>query len=116
MRNFFPLFLRRRKLKKNVIISFLFQIDKEDYQTQENEVERILLIDSVNDSHNATVTRSDVFNQRRAEKTKKNDATLCNDVLLSVRDHFKRPKIEEDRYDIIGRGFAVRLRNLEKKQ
>lgn len=42
--------------------------------------------------------------------------TLCNDVLLSVRDHFKRPKIEEDRYDIIGKGFAVRLRDLEEKQ
>lgn len=46
---------------------------------------------------------------------KKNDVTLCNNVLLSVRDHFKHPKIEEDRYDIIGKGFAVRLRNLEKK-
>lgn len=37
-------------------------------------------------------------------------------MLLSVRDHFKRSKMEEDRYDIIGKGFAVRLRDLEKKQ
>lgn len=33
-----------------------------------------------------------------------------------VRDHFKRPKMEEDRYDIIAKGFAVKLRELEKRQ
>lgn len=33
-----------------------------------------------------------------------------------MRDHFKRPKMEEDRYDVIAKGFAMRLRELEKRQ
>ncbi|XP_060847738.1 uncharacterized protein LOC132927255 [Rhopalosiphum padi] len=75
----------------------------------ENEVEGI-------DSVNSTVERSDIVNPPRAEKSKKNDAKLTTEVLVSVRDHFKRPKIEEDRFDVISKGFAMRLRELEKRQ
>lgn len=41
---------------------------------------------------------------------------MQTEVLLSVRDHFKRPKMNEDRYDVSAKGFAMRLRELEKRQ
>lgn len=41
---------------------------------------------------------------------------MTNDVLLSVRDHFKKPSPQEDRYDLMGKSIAMRIRSLEKRQ
>lgn len=44
---------------------------------------------------------------------------LTNDVLLSVRGHFKRPaptSATEDRYDLLGKSIAIKLRSIEKPQ
>lgn len=51
-------------------------------------------------------------------KTKRKDESLANEVLESVRDHFKRPRpiVTEDRCDIIGKNVAMKLRALDAKQ
>lgn len=43
-------------------------------------------------------------------------AALTNDVLLTVKDHFKRPINQDDCFDIIGKNVAMKLRNLPKRQ
>ncbi|XP_023311338.1 uncharacterized protein LOC108911915 [Anoplophora glabripennis] len=41
---------------------------------------------------------------------------LENEILLSVKDYFRKPRLEEDRFDIIGKTIAVKLRRLPKEQ
>lgn len=44
---------------------------------------------------------------------------LTTDILLSVKDHFKRPapaSATEDQYDLLGRSIAIKLRSLDKRQ
>lgn len=48
-------------------------------------------------------------------KRNRND-DLSKDVLLSVRDHFKKPQTVEDRYDFFGKTVAIRLRGLENRK
>ncbi|KAI4455749.1 hypothetical protein MML48_9g00000303 [Holotrichia oblita] len=50
-------------------------------------------------------------------KAKRNDETIANELMESVRDHFKRPRpnITEDRCDIIGNNVAIKLRALDAK-
>ncbi|XP_049944318.1 uncharacterized protein LOC126426446 [Schistocerca serialis cubense] len=47
---------------------------------------------------------------------KEKSVELTNDVLLSVRDHFKKPSPQDDRYDLLGESIAMRMRTLEKRQ
>ncbi len=41
---------------------------------------------------------------------------MTNDVLLSETDHFERLSHQEDRYDLLGKSIAMRIRSLEKRQ
>jgi len=53
-------------------------------------------------------------NQKKSEQEK-----LITDVLLTVRDYLKRPspvEQREDRYDLLGKTIAMKLRTLEKRQ
>ncbi|KAK0179371.1 hypothetical protein PV327_005129 [Microctonus hyperodae] len=74
-----------------------------------------------------TDTTKNITTPRKAEapatRPGKNKITeqdqLTNDVLLSVRDHFNRPaptSVTEDRYDLLGKSIAIKLRSLEKRQ
>lgn len=45
-----------------------------------------------------------------------NEDKLTNEVLVSVNEHFKRPAPLEDRYDLMGKTIAIKLRALEKTQ
>lgn len=49
-----------------------------------------------------------------AKKKKVED--LTTGVLVSVRDHFQKPSHQDDRYDIMGKSIAMRIRALEKRQ
>ncbi|CAH1110749.1 unnamed protein product [Psylliodes chrysocephalus] len=49
------------------------------------------------------------------KKRKIND-DMSTEVLTTVRDHFKAPREQPDRYDLIGKIVAVRLRSLGKRQ
>lgn len=54
---------------------------------------------------------------RPGRKTKNEQDQLTTDILLSVKDHFKRPASAiEDRYDLLGRSIAIKLRTLDKRQ
>lgn len=35
---------------------------------------------------------------------------------MSVQNHFKRPAIREDRYDIFAKNIAIKMRELSKNQ
>lgn len=54
--------------------------------------------------------------QRRSKGKVQPEQVLENEVLLSVRDHFKKPRLEEDRFDIIGKAIAIKLRGLPQQQ
>lgn len=62
-----------------------------------------------------TTTSQNKRFSRPNNKRNKTDS-LANDVLLSVREHFKKPPTVEDRYDLFGRTVAMRMRGLEKRQ
>ncbi|KAF5272444.1 hypothetical protein FQA39_LY07912 [Lamprigera yunnana] len=47
---------------------------------------------------------------------KRKSEELTNDILVSVRDHFKKPPPQDDRYDLMGKSIALRIRALEKRQ
>lgn len=47
---------------------------------------------------------------------RKNNEDLTKEVLQSVKDHFKQPTYKEDRYDIIGKMVALKLREFKNKQ
>ncbi|XP_050668606.1 uncharacterized protein LOC126967941 [Leptidea sinapis] len=76
---------------------------------------------SVSTHNEARSTSSNNNNSSRPPKpckTKRKDESLANEVLESVRDHFKRPRpiVTEDRCDIIGKNVAMKLRALDAKQ
>ncbi|VVC96929.1 unnamed protein product [Leptidea sinapis] len=52
---------------------------------------------------------------KRQTKRKKNE-DLTKVVLQSIQDHFKRPTYQDDRYDIIGKMVALKLRDFKNKQ
>nr|CAI5857930.1 unnamed protein product [Callosobruchus analis] len=54
--------------------------------------------------------------RRPRPSIKSNANKLTNEVLTSVKEHFKRPAPQEDRYDLFGKTIAMKLRTLEKKQ
>lgn len=41
---------------------------------------------------------------------------LVNEVLLTVKEHFKKPRTTEDRFDVICKTVAMKLRELPKHQ
>lgn len=47
---------------------------------------------------------------------KRKSEELTNDVLVSVRDHFKKPVAQDDRYDLMGKSIAMRIRALGKRE
>lgn len=64
-----------------------------------------------------TASTSSAHGSASKRQTKrKNNEDLTKDVLQSVQDHFKRPTYQEDRYDIIGKMVALKLREFKNKQ
>lgn len=58
-----------------------------------------------------------VLPKSRPNSAKKRKAEeLTNDVLISVRDHFRKPSPQDDRYDVMAKSIAMRLRSLEQRQ
>jgi hypothetical protein len=44
---------------------------------------------------------------KRIYQSSSGQITLTNEVLLSVKDHFKRPRTQEDRFDVYGKHVAM---------
>lgn len=53
---------------------------------------------------------------KRSSQVSSQQADLTNKVLLSVYEHFMRPKVQEDRFDIFGENVAMKLRDLPTHQ
>lgn len=49
---------------------------------------------------------------RKAEEQE----NLATEVLHTVQEHFKKPRVQEDRFDVIGKTIAIKLRGLPKQQ
>ncbi|CAH0730978.1 unnamed protein product, partial [Brenthis ino] len=90
------------------------QIHMKDHATEEYSS------NSVSNDNEARTTSSNNNSSRPPKpcKTKRKDESLANEVLESVRDHFKRPRpiVTEERCDIIGKYVAMKLRALDAKQ
>lgn len=64
-----------------------------------------------------TSTDTTCTKSQSTKSLKRNSETaLTNDDLLLVQNHSKRPAPQDDRYDILGKGVALKLRDLEKTQ
>lgn len=50
-----------------------------------------------------------------SNKRKKTNDDLTSEVLTTMCDHFKRPKEQHDRYNLIGSTIALRLKALDKR-
>ncbi|XP_033607839.1 uncharacterized protein LOC117282419 [Cryptotermes secundus] len=53
---------------------------------------------------------------KRSSQVSLQQADLTNKVLLSVNEHFTRPKVQEDRFDIFGKNVAMKLQDLPMQQ
>lgn len=53
---------------------------------------------------------------KRIRQSSSEQIALTNEVLLSVKDHFKRPRTQEDRFDVYGKNVAMKMRDLAKLQ
>ncbi|XP_054744339.1 uncharacterized protein LOC129248746 [Anastrepha obliqua] len=61
-------------------------------------------------------TKLPIISRPGTGKRKKINDDLTAEVLTTVRDHFKTPPEQFDRYDLLGKSIAVKLRGLEKRQ
>lgn len=61
-------------------------------------------------------TNISVNNRPQSRPSKKKADSIVSDVLLSVQNHFKRPAIKEDRYDVFAKSVAIKMRELSKTQ
>ena len=57
-------------------------------------------------------------NRPRTSKriSRSDEASLTHDVLLSVQNHFKRPAVLDDRFDIYAKTVAFKIRDLPNEQ
>lgn len=53
-----------------------------------------------------------ITGKRPISKTYKRSRDKCDTLLESIEQHFKKPKQKEDRYDILGKNIAVKLRDI----
>lgn len=87
--------------------------------TSEFSMEAELLESSSNESQSSSTTTSrhstPRFNTSRTPPVRKSKNDLANDVLVSVGEHFKKPREpkQEDRFDIFGKNVASKLREVE---
>lgn len=84
--------------------------------TEKNEISPKQARSSENGRCNDSNERGRLPGSRPDLSKKRRNEELSNDVLVSVRDHFKKPRLQEDRYDLLGKSIAMRLRSLDKRQ
>ncbi|XP_067135388.1 uncharacterized protein [Centruroides vittatus] len=53
---------------------------------------------------------------RPPKRSRVDQESLTNEVLLTVKDHFNKPHVQDDRFDIFGKNVAIKLRELPKQQ
>lgn len=53
---------------------------------------------------------------RTKRKRGHNEEDMAKEMLVQVNEYFKKPRIEEDRFDVVAKGFAIKLRGLPQQQ
>lgn len=84
--------------------------------TEKNDISSKQARSNENGSCNDSNERGRLPGSRPDLSKKRRNEELSNDVLVSVRDHFKKPRLQEDRYDLLGKSIAMRIRSLDKRQ
>ncbi|CAH1953863.1 unnamed protein product [Acanthoscelides obtectus] len=86
-------------------------------ENSNNTQDTTTYINSESTTNNSESESSNHHSSRppKPSKSKRLDDSIANEVLVSVRDHFKRPRTE-DRCDLIGKNVAIKLRALDAKQ
>ncbi|CAH1987094.1 unnamed protein product [Acanthoscelides obtectus] len=66
----------------------------------------------------SSVASGSQFRHRPTPKSQKPDdqTQLTKEVLATVNNHFKRPRTADDRFDIVGKNVAMKLRDLTNDQ
>lgn len=114
--NVFPILFCLWKLKTKQNIIFLKEIEPDAMESD--------LCSQDRDDHSPGTTSTpeppeQTSSRSRPPKRKGHSShsrDLSNEVLHSVNEHFKRPLLKEDRFDIFGKNVAVKLRDLPKDQ
>lgn len=120
---YFPIFLCFRKLKSKTkyfisIVFFLYVLCNSFFlQEIPNESEELSDANAKDPKspdihHNHLDTESTPNTPKLTKKIK----SLADEVLMSVKDHFKRPRIEEDRLDFYAKNIAMKLREITEDQ
>lgn len=60
--------------------------------------------------------RSQPISRPSNNKRRKINDDLTTDVLATVRDHFKAPQTQLDRFDLLGKTVSIKLRSVDKTQ
>ncbi|KAL3275150.1 hypothetical protein HHI36_019919 [Cryptolaemus montrouzieri] len=63
----------------------------------------------------ATQSKTPITSRPGSNRKRKKQDDLSTEVLTTVRDHFKTPREQLDRYDLIEITAAVRIKGLEKR-
>jgi len=61
-------------------------------------------------------TNTNKYSSKKKRVEVEKQEALANEVLLTVKDHFRKPVIKEDRFDMSGKTVAMKLRDLPKDQ
>lgn len=65
-----------------------------------------------NTSPPEAITCQQIFGKPPSAKSSKRSKDKCDSLLESIEQHFKRPKVKEDRYDVLGKSVAVKMRDI----
>ncbi|XP_023228021.1 uncharacterized protein LOC111628457 [Centruroides sculpturatus] len=88
--------------------------------TQENHSEDIITPSIITTQDDNLTELSDTSVQTRrscpSKQSRVDQESLTNEILLTVKDHFKKPHVQNDRFDIFGKNVAMKLRGLPKQQ
>ncbi|XP_023241025.1 uncharacterized protein LOC111639383 [Centruroides sculpturatus] len=105
-----------------IITPSIIATQNDDNTTQENHnSEDIIITPSIIATQNDNLTElSDTPVQTRRslhpKRSRVDQKSLTNEILLTVNDHFKKPHVRDDRFDIFGKNVAMKLRGLPKQQ
>nr|CAI5867244.1 unnamed protein product [Callosobruchus analis] len=106
-----PFFFRLRELKKKQISTLFQENENESVDSPSQESD-----DSSSETVPCTSVQTSHPRPPRRKRNASDSMDLPNAVLQSVNEHFKRPPVKEDRFDIFGKNVAMILRELPKQQ
>lgn len=90
----------------------LSEVSVVDYQQTVTEHEETNHSPKDDTSPPETTTYQHNVGKPPSAKTSKRSKDKCDSVLESIEQHFKKPKVKEDRYDVLGKSVAVKMKDI----